>query len=130
MRTLLSLPDPPLFNVWDYLLGDLPAHVSLSQTCRRFRELYGKDDAKWQAALFCAGFGLPLRRMTMGHGTGAVDDLTWRRLACLLVGHATVCEIGSCMRANACFGECLFYRHPPPCAMVFPHAQHVVYARL
>ncbi len=124
MPALLLLPDPPLFNVWEHLLGDLPAHVSFSQTCRRFRELYGKDDAKWQAALFCAGFGLPLRQMATARATGGMDGLTWRRLACLLVGHTTVCEIGSCMRANACFGESLFHRHSPPSAIVFPYIRH------
>ena len=120
MRTLLSLPDLPLFNVWEYLLGDLPAHVSFSQTCRRFRELYGKDDAKWQAALFCAGFGLPLKHMAAARGMGAGDGLSWRRLACLLVGHAAVCEIGSCMRANACFSECF-----PPLLPFFAIISHI-----
>ncbi|TBU57611.1 hypothetical protein BD310DRAFT_949327 [Dichomitus squalens] len=105
MPALLSLTDAPLFNIWEHLLGDLPAHVSLSHTCQRLREVYSKDDSKWQAALFSAGYGLPLRRMTPIDGAGAVSGLSWRRLAVCLVGHAAICEIGSCTRANACFAQ-------------------------
>ena len=108
MLNLLSLTDSPLFNVWEHILGDLPTHVSLSQTCRRLRDVYSKDDSKWQAALFSAGYGFPIRRMTTDGGAGAISDLSWRRLACILVRHGAVCEIGSCTRANACFGEYTF----------------------
>ena len=104
MPTLLSLHDAVLLRVWEHLLGDLPTHVALAQTSRRLRAVYCKSDEAWQAACFSAGFGRPLRRLT-----GAIDlSWSWRWLACVLVKHSRICEIGSCIRANACFGEFSF----------------------
>lgn len=36
----------------------------------------------------------------------AIQQLTWRELAYILVKHALHCEIRSCKDANACFGTC------------------------
>ena len=102
MPTLPYLTDAALLNVWEHLLGDLPAHVALAQTCSRLRAVYDTDDDRWRAACFVAGFGRPQRAI---EGAGLADDLSWKTLACIIVKHAALCEIGSCIRANACFGE-------------------------
>ncbi|KAI0767712.1 hypothetical protein C8Q74DRAFT_1281951 [Fomes fomentarius] len=101
MLTFLSLSDAVLVRIWEHLLGDLHTHLALAQISRRARVVYCKDDEIWQAACFSAGFGRPLRR-----STDAIDHhWSWRGLASLLVKHSRICEIGSCIRANACFAE-------------------------
>ncbi|KAI0363763.1 hypothetical protein BV20DRAFT_86461 [Pilatotrama ljubarskyi] len=105
MVSLSSCADAVLLNIWQHLLGDLPTHLALTQTCRRLRELYERDDKIWQSACFTAGFGRPLRKTLPPTVPGAVSELSYRRLARLLVNHAAVCEIRSCTKANACFAE-------------------------
>lgn len=101
MLSLPSCPDAVLLNVWHHLLGDLPALIALAQTCRRLRVLTENDDDIWQSACFVAGFGWPIRR----EGPLQARDMTYRRLARLIVKHTSICEIRSCTKANACFGE-------------------------
>ncbi|KAI0634421.1 hypothetical protein C8Q77DRAFT_753033 [Trametes polyzona] len=100
MLSLSSTPEAILLNVWHHLLGDLPTLIALAQTCRRLRELSQRDDAIWQSACFVAGFGRPLRR-----GPPSVPEMSYRRLAGLVVQHASVCEIRSCTKANACYAD-------------------------
>ena len=107
MLSLASCADAILLSLWRHVLGDLHTHIALAQTCRRLRELYDGDDSLWQAACFAAGYGRPLRRETSLDASGAMSHITYRQMARLLVNHAVVCEIRSCSKANACFGECL-----------------------
>ena len=100
MLSLPSCPDAVLRNVWHHLLGDLPALIALEQTCRRLRALTEQDDDIWQSACFVAGYGRPMRR----EGP-PVRDMSYRRLARLIVNHTAICEIRSCAKANASFGE-------------------------
>ena len=102
MPSLVSLSDPALARLWEHLLGDLPTHVALTQTCRRLRAVYCQEDDRWRAACFVAGFGRPLRAI---EAVSLSDELSWRGLACIIVKHADKCEISSCIKANACFGE-------------------------
>ncbi|KAI0672028.1 hypothetical protein C8Q78DRAFT_1068687 [Trametes maxima] len=103
MLSFSSCPDAVLLNVWQHLLGDLPTHIALAQTCRRLRHLYERDDAVWQSVCFTAGFGRPLRRIPLSHQPGAV--VSFKQLAHTLVGHASICEIKSCSKANLCFAD-------------------------
>ncbi|KAI0760881.1 hypothetical protein BD413DRAFT_253623 [Trametes elegans] len=105
MLSLSSLTDAILLNVWQHVLGDLPTHIALSQTCRRLREVFERDDAIWQSACFTAGFGRPLRKPTPPDTPDAIRRLSYRNLARMLVSHTVVCEIGSCTKANGCFAE-------------------------
>lgn len=100
MLSLSSCPDAILINVWHHLLGDLHTFIALAQTCRRLRQLSEQDDNIWQSACFVSGFGRPLRR-----GNAPARDMPYRRLARSIVSHGAVCEIRSCIKANACFGE-------------------------
>lgn len=86
-------------HIHDKLGDDLLAHKSLSQASRRLRRLY-EDDGLWQAACFKAGFGRPRRRAVMSE---AMQELSWRELAYILIKHASDCEIKTCKAANACF---------------------------
>ena len=101
---LAALSDGILLHVRDIIGSDLAAHVALSQTCRRLRDLYlhGDSDAFWQYACFKAGFGRPKRRRVHGH---SAPEPSWRGIALMLVKHAEHCEIKSCRAANACFGK-------------------------
>ncbi|THH28716.1 hypothetical protein EUX98_g5471 [Antrodiella citrinella] len=83
------------------ITADLHTHIALSQTCRRLSHLYIHDDEFWQFVCFGAGFGRPLRRGGVEFG----NILTWRRLAHVLVNHASHCEIRSCREANAELAE-------------------------
>ena len=96
-----ALSDKILAHIRDKLGGDLRAHISFSQTSRRVRRLY-EDDGLWQTACFKAGFGRPRRRKAERQ---TMKKLSWRELACILVKHASECEINTCKAANACFGE-------------------------
>ncbi|KAI0819358.1 hypothetical protein BC628DRAFT_1035560 [Trametes gibbosa] len=100
MLSLPSCPDAVLLNVWHHLLGDLPTLIALAQTCRRLRALSEGDDDIWQSACFVAGFGWPIRRECP-----PARDMSYRRLARLIVKHTSICEIRSCTKANACFVE-------------------------
>lgn len=102
MFAFSSLSGNVLARIRDQLGGDLAAHIHFSQTCRKTRRLY-EEEAAWQAACFKAGFGRPRRRTMAGQ---AIQQLTWRELAYILVKHALRCEIRSCKDANACFGAC------------------------
>ncbi|KAI0078072.1 hypothetical protein K474DRAFT_1660920 [Panus rudis PR-1116 ss-1] len=93
--------------------GDLSTHVALSQTCRRLRELYSKDDRIWQLACFSAGFGRPKKR---GNPS---EPLLWREIALILAIHTRRCQIYSCINANECFAE--HYRHSPRTTVRSPH---------
>ena len=105
MPSLPDLPAPALLSLWEHVLGDLPTHVALAQTCRPLRAAYEREDDWWRAACFVAGFGRPQRTIAITSASPAADDMSWKSLACVLVQHAAICEIGSCIRANACFGE-------------------------
>ncbi|KAI8989235.1 hypothetical protein BD414DRAFT_415396 [Trametes punicea] len=105
MGSLSACSDAILLNLWRHVLGDLHTHIALAQTCKRFRELYNRDDALWQAACFSAGFGRPLRRGRSLDAVSTVPRFSYRKLATLLVTHAAICEIRSCAKANACFAH-------------------------
>ncbi|CAL1710306.1 unnamed protein product [Somion occarium] len=97
MFNLLS--DSILLHIRTFILGDISTHVSLSQTCRRFRKLYENDESFWQLVCFSAGFGRPRRR-------GNPDEhLTWRQVAHVLSSHHRTCEIRSCRDAHLYFAK-------------------------
>ncbi|KAL4253210.1 hypothetical protein ABKN59_004726 [Abortiporus biennis] len=96
--TFVDLPDQLLLYLRNTFLCELSVHVALSQTCRRLRDLYSKDDAFWQLACFSAGFGCPRRPQS-------TEPLTWRLLSMILSAHPKKCEIKSCKDANACFAN-------------------------
>ncbi|KAH9934552.1 uncharacterized protein BXZ73DRAFT_100743 [Epithele typhae] len=108
MPSLSSLSDVALHAVWAHLLGDLHAHVAVAQTCRRLRDFCNRHDDLWRAACFTAGFGRPQRSPV---AFADEEPPSWKALACAIVKHASDCEIGSCMRANACFAQ--QYKHLP-----------------
>ncbi|EKM57270.1 uncharacterized protein PHACADRAFT_254952 [Phanerochaete carnosa HHB-10118-sp] len=99
MTDFNTISNEILVHIHDKLGGDLLAHISFSQTSRRLRRLY-EDGTLWQTACFKAGFGRPKRRVVMGE---AMQELSWRELAYILVRHASDCEIKTCKAANACF---------------------------
>ncbi|GJE93113.1 hypothetical protein PsYK624_092720 [Phanerochaete sordida] len=101
MAGLDTLSDSVLAHICNKLGFDLVAHISFSQTSRRIRRLY-EDDTLWQSACFKAGFGRPRRRLATGQ---AIQNLSWREVASLLVKHASKCEIKTCKAANACFAQ-------------------------
>lgn len=105
MSPLLSLSDAILAHLRDVLLTDLHASINLSQTCRRLRHFFLEDDEIWRAACFLAGFGRPLKRNVAEFEQDAGESITWRAIAHLVVRHPSVCEIRSCMEANACFSK-------------------------
>ncbi|EIW52033.1 uncharacterized protein TRAVEDRAFT_40786 [Trametes versicolor FP-101664 SS1] len=100
MLSLSACPDAILINVWHHLLGDLHTFIAFAQTCRRLRHLSEQDDNIWRSACFVSGFGRPLRR-----GNAPARDMPYRRLARSIVSHGAVCEIRSCIKANACFAD-------------------------
>ena len=108
MLSLDSLSDAVILNIRDALGGDLAAHIALSQTCRRLRDVYRDNDpdAFWQFACYRAGFGRPRRRQATGDGGGAGGP-SWKDIALTLVNHALHCEIRTCRAANAFFGKYL-----------------------
>ncbi|KAH9956373.1 hypothetical protein BC827DRAFT_1157821 [Russula dissimulans] len=121
--TLLSLPVEVLLIIRDLIsiapftsldpgLG-LQAHISLSQTCRRLRDLYTfsareSDDQFWKRACVNAGYGRPMRReyphalpgSTPPHDTPSPEVLTWKQIAFIVTAHKRVCEIRSCRNAS------------------------------
>lgn len=104
MMFLDRLTDAVILNIRDAVAGDLAAHVALSQTCRRLRDVYRNNDPEvfWQFACYRAAFGKPIRRHPPGDGA---DGPSWKDIALALVNHALHCEIKSCRSANAYFGK-------------------------
>ncbi|KAI9507100.1 hypothetical protein F5148DRAFT_1208031 [Russula earlei] len=120
--TLLSLPIDVLLLIRDVIstspftsvdpgLG-LLAHISLSQTVRRFRDLYTfsspeSEDSFWKRACAGAGYGRPMRREyaqalpgVTPHDRPPPDVLTWKQIAFIVTAHKRVCEIRSCRNAS------------------------------
>jgi len=133
--TLLSLPVDVLLVIRDVIstapftsldpgLG-LQAHISLSQTCRRLRDLYTfstreSDDQFWKRACVNAGYGRPMRReypqalpgSTPPHDTPPPPEVfTWKQIAFIVTAHKRVCEIRSCRNAS-CWPGALRFTHP------------------
>ena len=100
---LSSLPDVVLDRIRISVAGNIVSHIALSQTCRRWRDVY-LEDSCWQFACFKAGFGRPRRRDIFPLQGGPGGGLKWRELAYLLVRHPGRCEIKSCKDANGYFG--------------------------
>ncbi|KAI0292208.1 hypothetical protein B0F90DRAFT_1771346 [Multifurca ochricompacta] len=120
--TLLSLPVDVLLTIRDVISVSpftsidpglsLLTHLSLSQTCRRLRNIYSfstpeSDDSFWKRACVIAGYGRPMRREytqtlpgSPPHDTPPPDVLTWKQIAHLVSAHKRVCEIRSCRNAS------------------------------
>lgn len=135
---LLALPIDVLFVIRDVIssapltstdpgLG-LVAHLSLSQTCRRLRDVYTfstpeSDDLFWRRACAIAGFGRPMRReypqalpgATL-HDTPPPEVFTWKQIAQIVTSHNRVCDIRSCRNASCWPGALRF----PPRSHTFP----------
>lgn len=120
--SLLSLPVDVLLVIRDVIssapftstdpgLG-LLAHLSLSQTCRRLRDIYTfssreSDDLFWKRACAMAGYGRPMRREYSQalpgfttHDTPTPEVFTWKQIALIVTAHTRVCEIRSCRNAS------------------------------
>jgi hypothetical protein len=136
--TLFSLPVDVLFVIRDTIssapftstdpgLG-LLAHLSLSQTCRRLRDIYTfstreSDDLFWKRACAAAGYGRPMRREysqplpgSTIHDKPAPEVFTWKQIALIVTAHTRVCEIRSCRNASCWPGALRF----PPVSLLFP----------
>ena len=135
--SFLSLPVDVLFVIRDVIssapftsidpgLG-LLAHLSLSQTCRRLRDVYTfstceSDDLFWKRACAMAGYGRPMRReypqalpgVTI-HDTPTPEVFTWKQIALIVTAHTRVCEIRSCRNASCWPGTLRF----PPVSLLF-----------
>lgn len=98
-----ALPDVVLDRIRVSVAGNIASHIALSQTCRRWRDLY-REDSCWQFACFKAGFGRPRRRRLVTADGDFGAGPKWRELAYLLVAHPDRCEIKSCKDANGYFG--------------------------
>ncbi|KAI0797333.1 hypothetical protein BC629DRAFT_1592375 [Irpex lacteus] len=99
-----ALPDVVLDRIRVSVAGNIASHIALSQTCRRWRDLY-REDSCWQFACFKAGFGRPRpRRVVTADGDFGAGP-KWRDLAYLLVAHPDRCEIKSCKDANGYFAR-------------------------
>jgi len=133
--SLLSLPVDVLFVIRDAIssapftstdpgLG-LLAHLSLSQTSRRLRDVYTfstgeSDDLFWKRACVMAGYGRPMRReypqslpgATL-HDTPTPEVFTWKQIAHIITTHKRVCEIRSCRNASCWPGALRFPPIPP-----------------
>ncbi|KAI0689331.1 hypothetical protein BC835DRAFT_1418580 [Cytidiella melzeri] len=99
-----SLPDKILGCIRVSVAGHIASHIALSQTCRRWRDVY-QEESCWQFACFKAGFGRPRRRRRYSAAGSHEGALRWRELAYLLVSHADQCEINSCKDANRHFAR-------------------------
>ena len=118
------------FTSTDPGLG-LLAHLSLSQTCRRLRDVYTfstreSDDLFWKRACAMAGYGRPMRREysqalpgSTIHDTPSPDVFTWKQIALIVTAHTRVCEIRSCRNASLWPGALRF----PPVSLLFPFPQ-------
>ena len=132
--SLLTLPVDVLLVIRDVIssapftstdpgLG-LLAHLSLSQTCRRLRDIYTfstreSDDLFWKRACAMAGYGRPMRREyphalpgSTTHDTPTPDVFTWKQIALIVTAHTRVCEIRSCRNASCWPGTLRFPAHP------------------
>jgi hypothetical protein len=101
----------------------LLAHLSLSQTCRRLRDIYTfstreSDDLFWKRACAMAGYGRPMRREypqalpgSTIHDTPTPEVFTWKQIALIVTAHTRVCEIRSCRNAS-CWPGTLRFPHP------------------
>jgi hypothetical protein len=139
--SLLSLPIDVLLVIRDVIssapftstdpgLG-LLAHLSLSQTCRRLRDVYTfstreSDDLFWKRACAMAGYGRPMRREysqalpgSTIHDTPTPDVFTWKQIALIVTAHTRVCEIRSCRNASCWPGMLRF----PPVTLLLPFPQ-------
>jgi hypothetical protein len=139
--TLLSLPVDVLLTIRDAIstapftsidpaLG-LFAHLSLSQTCRRLRDIYifstsELDDLFWKRACLLSGYGRPMRREYpqalpgfAPHNPPPSEVLTWKQVAHLVTTHRSVCEIRSCRNAS-CWPGALRLSFPLPSPLGFP----------
>jgi len=120
--SLLTLPIDVLLVIRDVIstapftsidpgLG-LVAHLSLSQTCRRLRDVYTfstreSEDQFWKRACAIAGYGRPMRReypqslpgATL-HNTPTPEVYTWKQIAHIVTSHNRVCDIRSCRNAS------------------------------
>ena len=128
--SLLSLPVDVLFVIRDVIssapftstdpgLG-LLAHLSLSQTCRRLRDIYTfstreSDNMFWKRACAIAGYGRPMRREypqalpgSTIHDTPTLEVFTWKQIALIVTAHTRVCEIRSCRNASCWPGTLRF----------------------
>lgn len=128
--TLLSLPIDVLLTIRDVIstapftsidpgLG-LLAHLSLSQTCHRLRDIYTfsaseSDSLFWKRACLMAGYGRPMRREYPQALPGFAppdpppsEVLTWKQIAHLVIAHKRVCEIRSCRNASCWPGRLRF----------------------
>lgn len=128
--TLLSLPIDVLLTIRDVIstapftsidpgLG-LLAHLSLSQTCHRLRDIYTfsaseSDSSFWKRACLMAGYGRPMRREYPQALPGFAppdsppsEVLTWKQIAHLVIAHKRVCEIRSCRNASCWPGRLRF----------------------
>jgi hypothetical protein len=121
------------FTSTDPGLG-LLAHLSLSQTCRRLRDIYTfssreSDDLFWKRACAMAGYGRPMRReysqalpgFTI-HDTPAPEVFTWKQIALIVTAHTRVCEIRSCRNASCWPGALRFPTCFPSPTLPFPRA--------
>ncbi|KAN0114326.1 hypothetical protein V8E52_006822 [Russula decolorans] len=120
--SLLSLPVDVLLVIRDVIssapftstdpgLG-LLAHLSLSQTSRRLRDIYTfstreSDNMFWKRACAMAGYGRPMRREypqalpgSTIHDTPTPEVFTWKQIALIVTAHTRVCEIRSCRNAS------------------------------
>jgi hypothetical protein len=150
---LLALPVDVLFVIRDVIssapftsidpgLG-LLAHIALSQTSRRLRDIYTfstreSEDLFWKRACAAAGYGRPMRReytqMLLPGATGTLHDtptpevFTWKQMAHIVTTHNRVCEIRSCRNASCWPGALRFttISHlsslPSPSSLPFPEA--------
>ena len=130
VTTLLSLPVDVLLVIRDVIssapftstdpgLG-LLAHLSLSQTCRRLRDIYTfstreSDNNFWKRACAVAGYGRPMRREypqalpgSTIHDTPTPEVFTWKQIALIVTAHTRVCEIRSCRNASCWPGTLRF----------------------
>jgi len=130
--SLLSLPVDVLLVIRDVIssapftsadpgLG-LHAHLALSQTCRRLRDVYTfstreSDDLFWKRTCAIAGYGRPMRREypqtlpgVIIHDTPTPEVYTWKQIAHIVTAHKRVCEIRSCRNASCWPGT---LRFPP-----------------
>ena len=131
--SLLALPIDVLLVIRDVIssapftsadpeLG-LVAHLALSQTCRRLRDVYTFssrecDDLFWKRACAIAGYGRPMRREypqslpgAILHDTPTPEVFTWRQIAHIVTSHNRVCDIRSCRNSSCWPGALRFSPH-------------------
>jgi hypothetical protein len=150
--SLLSLPVDVLLVIRDVIssapftstdpgLG-LLAHLSLSQTSRRLRDIYTfstreSDNMFWKRACAMAGYGRPMRREypqalpgSTIHDTPTPEVFTWKQIALIVTAHTRVCEIRSCRNASCWPGTLRF----PPVSLLallpLPFPRAAIYHRV